>query len=88
MHVNRVDHGIQIRHHVIIPESDDTVALALQPLCPNLILGPISFETMLAAVHLYNDFHPMADKIDNVPAQRGLPTKMETLCFFKPQLIP
>lgn len=64
---------ICVSEHVVVPESNNPVALAFKPSCPTIVASYA--ECMLPAVH-FNDELPLgADEVDDITADGCLAPK-------------
>lgn len=67
--INGIEHGIQFRLYLIVPEADDTVTLAFKPGRSFLVMTALSLETMLGAIHFDYQFQTMRNEIRKIDAQ-------------------
>jgi hypothetical protein len=65
-------YSLGIGQHLVVPESDDSIAAQFEPACACLAFG-----RMLAAIDLDNEFRFRTKKIDNVTADWLLSTEPE-----------
>ena len=66
-------HRFYVFHYLIVPEPQDLVTLALQPIGASCIVGLLA--RMLASIHLDDQASLEACKVDNIPAYRVLSTE-------------
>ena len=72
--LNHFQYAIDVAHHLIVPESQDTIAFQFQK--TRALRVPPTFVSVLPAVDFDNDLQAMTRKIDNVATQMNLPAKM------------
>src|SRR6516225_12459380 len=76
-------HTLRIVQHLVVPEPQHAVPLALQePSAAGFLLGG---GVMLAAVDLDDQFRFVADKVCNEPSDRHLTAKPAALGLPRPQ---
>jgi hypothetical protein len=69
---NHFKYAVQIAQNVVVPESQDPVASALQPLCASPIRMKVRRTRVLPPIEFDNKFGVMTDEIDDVAAYHGL----------------
>ncbi len=71
---NDLNNQVDARQHLVVPETDHTVALRFEPFRPRAVIF-----LMLAAISFHNQFGFGAEEIGDVAADRLLPTKAEAV---------
>jgi hypothetical protein len=77
--LTKPDHAtFTVLQHIVVPEAQDPVSLALKNSLPHLI----PFGRVLAAVDLYDDLRAVADEIRDVMPDWHLSAKASVRCEF------
>ena len=80
---NRAQHTFRVGEHVVVPETDDTIALRLDPAGAGLVI-----LRMLSTVDFDNELDLGAKEIDDVGSQRMLASEAETFELSSAQVRP
>ena len=70
-------HGLCLRQYVMIPETDDAIALLLQVSTAGCVVCLLFL--VLCAVHFDDDFVFAIEKIDDVTANDSLPVEADAM---------
>jgi hypothetical protein len=70
-------HAFGIRQNLIVPEANYPIPLALQKFRPRDF--PLGIQIMLPTVRFDNQPSPMADEVDDIGADRHLPSELEAI---------
>lgn len=74
--MNFLKHSVDIRHDLIVPESQHTITFAFEKSCSRVI--GYGIFGMLTAIHLNNESAAMACEVDNEFTKPYLSSKMCT----------
>lgn len=85
---NRCQYTIEIPENLIIPESQDTDALFIQPACPFRIGCSALLGIVLPAIQFYRQLCRRAIKIQYKVSDGMLFTELETIQLFTAQALP
>jgi hypothetical protein len=85
---DKLPNSLQILEHIIIPESQDSVATRFKPSRPLHIAGNRIALRVLSAVHLDDQLGFGAEEVDNVRTDRLLTAKSLVLHLMAPQETP
>jgi hypothetical protein len=75
--LNRLQYAFGIFEHVIVPESNDTIAARFEP-AGSLVI-PLLVRRVLATIDLDDELRGGAEEIDNVGADRLLSSKTKAI---------
>jgi hypothetical protein len=78
MRVDRVEHGLDVPHHVGVGETKDAKALGFHDLAPPEIVSSLCLEAVLTAVDLDDEPLGEAAKIGNEGTDRNLSSEVRT----------
>jgi len=70
--VDRVEYDVDLRQDFVVPESQNPIALRVQPGRSRRIRSRALFEAVLRSIHLDNQSGSVTNKVDNVGADRSL----------------
>ena len=79
------DHGVNFLQHLIVPKTENPESSLMQSLIANTILFAV---LMLAAIHLNNQPHFEAHKVEHKILERMLPAEFETRDLPTTQALP
>ena len=83
--LNGIDYGINFLQHLIVPKPEDTKACIVQDLIANTVASAV---LMLAAIHLNNQPHFQANKVEHKIQEWMLATELETRDLPTTQALP
>lgn len=72
-----IDHAFQIVQHLLIAETQDAIALGLQPRIPSDVVQLPLRQVVPAAIHLDDETSLMDGEIDDIATDGGLATHMQ-----------
>jgi hypothetical protein len=86
--IDRLKHCLSLGRHIVVPESQNAIALCFQPLCPNRIRCDPAFASVLRAID-FNDEAPVhAREIRNVRPNHNLSPEVTAFDFEPSQVSP
>ena len=83
--LNGIDYGINFLQHLIVPKPEDTKACIVQDLIANTVASAV---LMLAAIHLNNQPHFQANKVEHKIQEWMLATELEARDLPTTQALP
>jgi len=75
--LNPLDHALNVRHHLIIPEPDHLISLRVQPPGPFGIVLPV--VRMLATIDLDDQLRRMTEEIADLTANWSLSAELKPI---------
>jgi len=76
--VDHLQHAFGILNDVVVPETDDAVALGLEPARPRLVASFVGLITVLRAIDLDDEARGHAGEVDDIGADWRLSPEMRS----------
>ena len=81
-----LQHGLCVHERLVVPKSQDLIALRLEPACPMRIVGNVC--GVLASVNFNDQFFSQANEINDRRAHGMFPTELMAVQLFLTQVVP